>query len=153
MPLYVKRGKIPKTRHTQHRNEKGELYPEELVSCEGFFGVYFNMYHHRPPTRMAEVGEFQPVRYLTDDSQENRYRHLETFMFAPVGNWVNGRRLIGFNNDVALMTATPNVQGEFFYHNGVGDEVIFVPMAKVLYTPASGVWIMGQETILLFHVE
>jgi homogentisate 1,2-dioxygenase len=126
MPFYERRGNIPKTRHIQHRNEQGELYHEELVSREGFFSVYSNMYHHRPPTRVVEVGEFKPVKYLSDDSQEYRYRHLETFKFAPAGNWVSGRRLIGFNSDVVLMTAAPDAQGEFFYRNGVGDEVIFV---------------------------
>ncbi len=126
MPFYLRRGNIPPKRHTQHRDKNGNLYHEEHASREGFSSIYSNMYHLRPPTRIAKVGEFKTIKYLPADGEEHRHRHLETMKFEPKGNWVSGRRLLAFNNDVALISAVPEKQGDFFYRNGIGDEVIFV---------------------------
>lgn len=130
MPFYTKRGNIPPKRHTQHRDQNGHLFHEEHASREGFSSVYSNLYHLRPPTRIAKVGEFKPLKYLPAAEQEHRHRHLEVLKFAPRGNWISGRRLLAFNSDVALFTAAPVKQGDFFYRNGIGDEVIFVHRGK-----------------------
>ncbi|MFN7602247.1 MAG: homogentisate 1,2-dioxygenase, partial [Bacteroidota bacterium] len=47
---YHRLGKIPPKRHTQFRQPDGSLYKEELVSSEGFSGIYSNLYHIYPPT-------------------------------------------------------------------------------------------------------
>ncbi|MFZ0391963.1 MAG: homogentisate 1,2-dioxygenase [Calditrichia bacterium] len=130
MPFYVSRGNIPPKRHIQHRDAQGNLYHEEHASREGFSSIYSNLYHLRPPTRISEVGEFKTIKYSALENQKHRHRHLETFKFEPKGNWVTGRRLLAFNNDVALMSVRPEKEGEFFYRNGVGDEVIFVHHGK-----------------------
>jgi homogentisate 1,2-dioxygenase len=126
MPFYVQRGNIPPKRHIQHRDTNGNLYYEEHASREGFSDIYSNMYHLRHPTRIAEVGKFTPYGLKPAEDLVHRHRHLETFKFEPEGNWVFGRKAIAFNNDVALKIAVPKEPGEFFYRNGIADEIIFV---------------------------
>ena len=58
MPFYQKRGKIPSKKHTQFRNETGELFSEELVSRGGFSSVYSNIYHTNPPTALKAIGKY-----------------------------------------------------------------------------------------------
>ena len=130
MPFYVNRGNLPSKRHIQHRDKKGKIYYEQLVSRQGFSGIYSNMYHLRPPTRISSVGDFSAIKYRAVENNPHRQRHLETFKFNPWGNWVNGRRLLAFNGDVALFVAAPRDQGEFLYRNGIGDEIIFIHHGK-----------------------
>jgi nucleotide-binding universal stress UspA family protein len=39
MPIYHKLGKLPSKRHTQFRNDKGDLYYEQLFGTIGFDGM------------------------------------------------------------------------------------------------------------------
>lgn len=130
MPFYVKRGNIPPKRHIQHRDGSGRLYYEDHISREGFSDIYSNMYHLRQPTSIAEVGEFTAFALKPAEERVHRHRHLETFKFPPGGNWVFGRKAIAFNNDVALKVAAPVEQGNFFYRNGIADEIIFMHHGK-----------------------
>ena len=45
MPIYHALGSIPHKRHTVFRKPDGKLYAEELVSTEGFSGMYSLVYH------------------------------------------------------------------------------------------------------------
>ena len=54
---YHRLGNIPPKRHTQFRQPDGSLYKEELVSSEGFSGIYSNLYHINAPTRVKAVGK------------------------------------------------------------------------------------------------
>ena len=58
--FYHHLGKIPPKRHTQFRQPDGTLYCEELVSSEGFSGVYSNLYHTHAPTRIKSIGDPVP---------------------------------------------------------------------------------------------
>ena len=126
MPFYVQRGKIPSKRHIQFRDAKGNLYHEEHISREGFSDVYSNLYHIHPPTRVAEVGKFTPLALKAAEDRVHRHRHLETYKFEAKGDIFTGRRALAFNNDVAMFTVRPAEQADYFYRNGVSDEVIFV---------------------------
>lgn len=130
MPFYIQRGKLPSKRHIQFRSPQGELYHEEHISREGFSDVYSNVYHIHPPTRIAEVGKFTPLKVKAAEDRTHRHRHLETFKFPAQGNFLSGRKAIAFNNDVAIFTARPVEQADFFYRNGMCDEVIFVHYGK-----------------------
>ena len=55
MPHYIKRGEIPRKRHTQFRKSNGGLYAEQLVSTEGFSDVYSLIYHTYPPTVVTQI--------------------------------------------------------------------------------------------------
>ncbi len=126
MPFYIQRGSIPPKRHIQHRDKNGKLYYEQLMSREGFADIYANVYHLHMPTKVRKVGEFQPFGIAPRDKREHRHYHLETFKFAPKGNWLSGRRPVMFNKEVALYTAAPAENADFFYRNGRADEVLFI---------------------------
>ncbi|MDA0903613.1 MAG: homogentisate 1,2-dioxygenase, partial [Bacteroidetes bacterium] len=45
MPFYQKLGAIPPKRHTQFRQENGELHHEQLFGTIGFVGMSSLLYH------------------------------------------------------------------------------------------------------------
>ena len=77
MPFYQKRGDIPTKRHTQFRDDSGNLYWEELISREGFSHMYSNVYHVYPPTSVEAVGELKKYNLKAVD-QTHRHHHIRT---------------------------------------------------------------------------
>jgi homogentisate 1,2-dioxygenase len=126
MPFYIHRGSIPSKRHIQHRNSEGNLYYEEHISREGFSDIYSNVYHLLPPTRIQKIDKFIPVELQPAKDQTHRHHHLETFKFEPYGDWVFGRQLLAFNNDLVMSTVSPIKNPDFFYKNGMADEILFI---------------------------
>ena len=59
MSFYHKQGHIPQKRHTVFKNTSGDKYYEELVSREGFSGIYSNLYHLNRPTKVKQVGKLE----------------------------------------------------------------------------------------------
>ena len=64
---YHRLGNIPPKRHTQFRQPDGTLYNEELVTSEGFSGVYSTLYHIHPPTRIKQIKN--PVRFAPSKNE------------------------------------------------------------------------------------
>jgi homogentisate 1,2-dioxygenase len=126
MPFYVQRGSIPTKRHIQHPDTAGNQRYEELVSREGFSDIYSNLYHTHQPTAVRKVGGFERVQIDAGGEQPHRNRHFKTFESPGGGNWVSGRIPVVFNDDVAMYTASPVEQGDFFYRNGNADEILFI---------------------------
>ena len=77
MPFYQKKGKVPSKRHIQYYKDSGLLYWEELISREGFSGIYSNVYHLSPPTALKEIGESEKIN-LKSSKQAHRHRHMLT---------------------------------------------------------------------------
>ena len=130
MPFYAKRGQTPKHRHIQFRSPKGDLYFEELISRLGFSDIYSNVYHVHMPTRVEKIGKFKPVIFEPKTEPVHRHHHFETFKFPVRGDWVTGRNVLMFNNDVILSTAAPKGEADYFYKNAICDEVLFVHRGK-----------------------
>ena len=57
---YVRRGTVPRQRHTQHRAADGSLYAEELFGVEGFNGRSSLLYHLTPPTPLTPPIQTRP---------------------------------------------------------------------------------------------
>ena len=74
MPHYQRRGEIPGKRHVQFRKPDGSLYPEELVSTEGFSNIYSIIYHEYEPTRVLEIDEAYSVapEVVVEKNMQNR---------------------------------------------------------------------------------
>jgi homogentisate 1,2-dioxygenase len=125
MPFYQKRGQIPKKRHTQFRDENGNLFWEELISREGFSSIYSNVYHLNPPTALAKVGEFQPIG-LENWDVEHRPHHLKTHSLNSTGDGIKSRIPLFYNNDVILSKAFVTESMNDYYRNGHHDEIIFI---------------------------
>jgi homogentisate 1,2-dioxygenase len=125
---YHKLGSIPHKRHTQFRQPDGSLYHEELVSSEGFSGIYSNLYHLHPPTRIKEV--LAAEKYSTQRIAEYKLlqTHLNTSLVGETGeDYLSARKTLLINNDCALSICAPKKRKmDYFYKNAEGDEVIFV---------------------------
>lgn len=125
---YHRLGQIPPKRHTQFRQPDGSLYKEEVVSSEGFSGIYSILYHTHPPTRVKQVGEavkFGPTRI---DEYSLRHTHLNTSKVETTGSdYLDARKVLLMNNDCSLSICAPAKRTmDYFYKNAEGDEVIFV---------------------------
>lgn len=125
---YHRLGKIPPKRHTQFRQPDGSLYKEELVSSEGFSGIYSNLYHINAPTRIKEVKE--PVKYGPKIIKDYTLRqtHLNTSKVETTGeDYLSARKVLLTNNDCSISICSPKQRKmEYFYKNAEGDEVLYL---------------------------
>ncbi|MCE2934905.1 MAG: homogentisate 1,2-dioxygenase [Cyclobacteriaceae bacterium] len=135
---YHKLGHIPPKRHTQFRQPDGSLYKEELVSSEGFSGIYSNLYHIYPPTRIKAVLESVKYGPKRLDDYTLKQTHLNTSKVGATGNdFLEARKVLMTNNDCSISICSPTSRKmDYFYKNAEGDEVIFIHDGKgVLISP------------------
>ncbi|MFQ6616620.1 MAG: homogentisate 1,2-dioxygenase [Fidelibacterota bacterium] len=125
MAYYLQRGSIPPKRHTQFRKPDDSLYREEHISRGGFSGVYSNVYHIHPPTRVQAVKEFQALSREVWD-KPYRHHHFRTGQLKSEGDPIESRRILLFNDDVTVLKAHTTESMSRFYRNAHADEVIFV---------------------------
>jgi homogentisate 1,2-dioxygenase len=105
--FYVKRGRVPHKRHTQHRARDGSLYAEELFGVEGFVGRCSLLYHRVPPTRTHRIEPLGPVKLEELDDGIHRHRLINSGGLPPKGDVVTGRVPLFFNSDVTLGVVRP----------------------------------------------
>lgn len=149
---YHRLGQIPHKRHTQFRQPDGSLYKEELVSSEGFSGIYSNLYHIHAPTRIKAVKE--PVKYgpriVTDYALKQT--HLNTSNVTTTGtDYLNARKVLLKNNDCAISICSPAQRTmDYFYKNAEGDEVLYVHDGKgMLISPFGKLEIRQGDYIVI----
>lgn len=125
---YHKLGQIPHKRHTQFRQEDGSLYAEELVSSKGFSGIYSNLYHITPPTKIKSVGTVSPFGSKIRTDYGLKQTHLNTSNVGITGeDYLSGRKVLLKNNDVSIALCSPkNKEMDYYYKNAEGDEVIYI---------------------------
>lgn len=128
MAYYYRLGEIPAKRHTQFRQPDGSLYKEELVSSRGFSGIYSNLYHIYPPTRIKSVGE--PVLFAVKKAgdQALKQTHLNTSKIGFTGNdFLQGRKLLLTNADVTFgLLYAEKLEMDYYFKNAEADEVLFI---------------------------
>ena len=73
-----------------------------------------------------EVGSFEPLALEEWVPDAHVHRLTQTAGLAPAGDFVSGRRVLMFNDDVEMAICRPAEERDGFYRNGEGDEVIFV---------------------------
>ena len=125
MPFYCKQGKVPKKRHTVFKNPKGGKYYEELISREGFSSIYSNLYHLNRPTKIKEVGRLEK-KELVHVAKKHRNRHVNTRDIKFNGDAIESRVPLFFNDDIIISIAHINISMDYFYKNGIADEVLYV---------------------------
>ena len=77
MPFYQSKGKSPSKRHTVFKkNNRKEIYYEELISREGFSNLYSNIYHIHMPTRLKKVGSLDPFKKNSNQQIEGVFAGL-----------------------------------------------------------------------------
>ena len=125
MPFYQTRGEIPTKRHTQFRDDSGNLYWEELISRKGFSHMYTNVYHVHPPTGVEAVGELKKIELKSAD-QTHRHHHIRTANVESDGDAISSRIPLFFNSDVVISKAHVKESMKSLYRNGNADEVLFI---------------------------
>ena len=128
MTYYHRLGEIPPKRHIQFRQPDGSLYEEELVSSRGFSGIYSNLYHLYPPTRIRELKEPTPYGTVADHSYPLRQTHLKTSMIGTTGDdFLASRLTLLRNQHVSMSLCNPSSPiMDYYYKNGECDELIFI---------------------------
>ena len=120
-------GKIPAKRHTVFRQPNGKLYAEELVSTEGFSGMYSLVYHTHPPTIVKELGTPYSVEPKIAKEKHLRHTSLLGFNIKPEDDYLKSRKPVLVNADLQISLAAPKKSmTDYFYKNSQADEVIFV---------------------------
>jgi len=125
MPFYQKRGKVPNKRHTQFRDESGKLYSEELVSRNGFSGIYSNLYHINPPAAVQSIGDFRVIE-LSKKNVNHQPHHLQTSKISHEKNLDCSRVPLFHNSDLIISKAIFSAPMQLLYRNGNADEIIFI---------------------------
>jgi homogentisate 1,2-dioxygenase len=121
-------GEIPPKRHMQVRRNGGgsSLLVEEVIGYEGFSGNETIAYHLNSPCRISEVGEFRPIVRDEWVPEAHVHRMLDTRPLPAGGDHVSARQLLMFNGDVEIAICKPTQQGDAFYRNGEGDELLYI---------------------------
>jgi len=127
MPIYHTLGDIPSKRHTVFRQPNGKLYAEELVSTEGFSGMYSLVYHTHPPTIVKELGTPYSVEPKIAKEKHLRHTSLLGFNVKPEDDYLKSRKAVLVNSDLQISLAAPKKSmTDYFYKNSQADEVIFI---------------------------
>lgn len=128
MTYYHRLGEIPSKRHIQFRQPDGSLYAEELVSSRGFSGIYSNLYHIHPPTRVERVGESKVWKEEIAKDYTLKQTHLNTSKVETTGDdFLEARKILFKNKDVSMAICHPTSRKmDYYYKNGQADEVIFI---------------------------
>jgi homogentisate 1,2-dioxygenase len=127
MPIYHTLGKIPAKRHTVFRQPNGKLYAEELVSTEGFSGMYSLVYHTHPPTIVKSLGTPYSVEPKIAREKHLRHTSLLGFNVKPEDDYLKSRKPVLVNADLQISLAAPKKSmTDYFYKNSQADEVIFI---------------------------
>src|SRR4051812_42171668 len=132
MAYYRSVGAVPPTRHTQHRDEKGSLYREELMGEEGFSSDSSLLYHRGVPSAVvdAQVWDLPDQSRTPNHPLKPRHLRLHTLFPEPSDGAgacpVEGRRMILGNNDVRIGYVVTGADPSPVYRNAIGDECVFV---------------------------
>ena len=128
MAYYHRLGDIPPKRHTQFRQPDGSLYAEELVSSRGFSGIYSNLYHVYPPTKVEKVGKSYDWKSEIAKDHTLKQTHLNTSKVETTGvDFLEARKTLLKNKDVSMAICHPTSKSmDYYYKNGQADEVIFI---------------------------
>ncbi|KXX71335.1 homogentisate 1,2-dioxygenase [Flammeovirga sp. SJP92] len=132
MTYYYRLGEIPPKRHTQFRQPDGSLYHEELVSSLGFSGIYSNIYHKVPPTKVKGIKASIPYGYKILEGYGLKMTHLKTADVEFTGDdYLSARLPLMVNSQCIISLCYPKqLQMEDYFKNADGDEMIYVYEGK-----------------------
>jgi homogentisate 1,2-dioxygenase len=130
MAYYRQVGTIPAKRHTQFRNDDGELHYEELMGEEGFSSDSSLLYHRGVPSAIVDSRVWELPDLATTPNHPLKPRHLKLHgLFdaaaAKEVDPVEGRRLVLGNADVRISYVVAGAASPY-YRNAIGDECVYV---------------------------
>ncbi len=127
MPIYHSLGKTPKKRHVVFKNDKDQLYYEQLFGTVGFDGMSSLLYHIHRPTQVKEIKKqysVAPKIVKTNNIKSYLFKGLQV---PAVDDYLESRKNILTNSDCNIILAAPKSSlRDYFYKNTDADELIFV---------------------------
>ena len=142
MAYYRRVGDVPPKRHTQHRDETGRLYYEELMGEEGFSSDSSLLYHRHLPSAIVGFEPWEPPDHTTTPNHPLRPRHLRLHALFPGDSWrdadvVTGRRMILGNADVRIFYVAAGKESPL-YRNATGDELVYIESGEAVVETVFG---------------
>ncbi|MFI9276136.1 homogentisate 1,2-dioxygenase [Kitasatospora sp. NPDC052896] len=130
MAYYRTVGTVPPKRHTQHRNEDGGLYYEELMGEEGFSSDSSLLYHRAIPSALVDSRVWALPEGKPEPNHPLKPLHFKLHELFPGDSWrqtdaVRGRRVVLSNADVRIAYVACG-QPSPLYRNAIGDECVYV---------------------------
>jgi len=130
MAHYRALGRLPRQRHTQLRDEDGQLFREELMGEEGFSSDSSLLYHRGVPSAITSSEVWELPDQTRTPNHPLKPRHLKLHDLFPSGVAgacpVEGRRMVLGNNDVRIGYVLTGTDPSPLYHNAIGDECVYV---------------------------
>lgn len=126
MPYYQQRGDIPPKRHTAYRRPDGSLYTEHLMGALGFDGPASLLYHHHMPTEILTTKLLGQCEIKKEADPTLRMRHFRTAQVPSARSATLDRTCLLFNRDVTISIVEPSVTDDFFFRNGMADQIHYV---------------------------
>ena len=123
--FYIKRGEVPKKRHTVFKSKTGKMYIEEHVSRQGFSSIYSNLYHGLMPTEITEVGATEENK-IKSKRQKHQNRHYFTASLELQGDAVYSRQPLFYNEDIIISKFHSNDNMKYLFKSGYYDELLYV---------------------------
>ncbi|MBU1650821.1 homogentisate 1,2-dioxygenase [bacterium] len=131
MPFYHKVGDIPRAEHTTFYKKDGKsLYREELVSSEGFSGVYSTKYHIHLPTAVRRIAPLELYKNVDWPEAPLSYYHFNTDQKRTPGDFIRSRNVFLQNEHCRMATAHVAEDTDDFYRNAQASEYVFVHRGK-----------------------
>ncbi|MFT4084166.1 MAG: homogentisate 1,2-dioxygenase [Nocardioides sp.] len=129
MAHYRSVGSVPHKRHTQHRDEGGALYREELMGEEGFSSDSSLLYHRGVPSAITDSTVWELPDQRRTPNHPLKPRHLALhglFADGEAADAVTGRRQVLGNGDVRINYVVTGTEPSVLYRNSIGDECVYV---------------------------
>ncbi len=127
MPRYHTLGKIPPKRHTIFKNQKGDLYQEELFGTAGFAGMSSLIYHLYPPTVVSEIKQLKDITPKVAIEKNMKALSFKGFSLQPEKDYLKSRKTLFVNSDLHIGLAAPkSFSKDNFYRNSDADEMLFI---------------------------
>ncbi|HLS14205.1 MAG TPA: homogentisate 1,2-dioxygenase domain-containing protein [Beutenbergiaceae bacterium] len=154
MAYYRSMGNVPPKRHTQHRDEAGALYYEELMGEEGFSSDSSLLYHRNIPSAVADTQIWDLGDMSTVSNHPLMPRHLKLHdLFATDAeragvDVVTGRRLVLGNGDIRLLYVVADAVSPY-YRNGIGDECLYIERGNARVETIFGGFEVGEGDYMM----
>lgn len=127
MARYHKLGKLPPKRHIAFYKPDGSLYPEQLISSEGFSSDYSLSYHIHRPTMVLEMDAPIDVSPEYVDNHKMVNRSFMGYQIEPKDDYLESKTPILGNDEMVIYLASPRKSmTEYFFKNSQAWEMIFI---------------------------
>ncbi len=140
MIRYLQFGQLPSMHHIVHHSGGG-LLNEYCFTREGFEEPYSILYLHHPPTGENENQPYADPTWPEAGKRKKpllQRRHFKSGQFIANKNFISGRVLLAFNDNLSYGLCHPAVQEEAFFANNDADELFFLQEGEIEFQSLFG---------------